>query len=320
LPGDQRSFEWIVPDVGPVTNSSFHKLRVIATDPAGQEGWDEHKYFIPTGDEPGTLTVTGMLAGPFLPGQSIGQLCVDAVGTDPYDMVEWELSFDGDRRHIPMGTALMSGCIALSPSAPFVSSDTVRIRVNTTGGQNKVNYFFSDYFTVRPDPRLGDEAPSVILTSPLGGETIPGGGFVPIHWTATDDEGIRSIDIQVSTDGGRTWHFIAEDLPPAATSFDWQLPPSAGLSDVRVRVMASDLHFQTSTDGGQITFSVSQGSSGCGTPPGEVGDVGVDGNKVTVQWSPLPGNATFQVARGGLNGLAAGTPASCMTSGSPWTF
>ncbi|MDH3629289.1 MAG: hypothetical protein OEV00_03620 [Acidobacteriota bacterium] len=121
----------------------------------------------------------------------------------------------------------------------------------------------------------------------------------------------------VSTDGGRTWQFIAEDLPPAATSFDWQLPPSAGLSDVRVRVMASDPHFQTSTDGGQITFSVSQGSSVCGTPPGEVGDVGVDGNKVTVQWSPLPGNATFHVARGGLNGLAAGTPASCMTWGSP---
>jgi hypothetical protein len=293
---------------------------VTATDPAGQEGWDEHRYFIPTGDEPGTLTVTGLPSGPFLPGQSIGTLCVEAVGTDPYDMVEWELSFDGDRRHIPMGTTLMSGCIVLSPSAPFISSDTARIRVSTTGGQNNVNYFFSDYFTIRPDARLGDAAPSVTLTSPLGGESFNGGGIVPIHWTATDDEGIRSIDIQVSTDSGRTWHFIAEDLPPTTNSFDWQLPPSAGLSDVRVRVMVSDLHFQTSSDGGEVTFTVLLGASGCTAPPGEVGGLDLDVNQVTILWSAVGGNVTYDLARGELGGLAAGAPATCMSSGAPETF
>jgi len=207
----------------------------------------------------------------------------------------------------------------LDPSAPFISTDTARIRVNTQEGQNRVSYFFSDYFTIRPDPRLGDEPPSVTLTGPLGGETLPGGGVVPIHWTATDDEGIRSIDIQVSTDGGRVWHFIGEDLPPTANSFDWQLPPSAGLSDVRVRVMVSDLHFQTSSDGRTVTFTVLPNASGCTAPPGEVGGLGLDANKVTILWSTVGGNVTYDVARGELGGLAAGAPATCMSSGAPET-
>ena len=321
LPGDQRSFEWIVPDVGPVNNSSSHRLRVTATDPAGQEGWDEHSYFIPTGVEPGTLTVTGLSAGPFLPGRSIGTLCVEAVGTDPYDMIHWELSFDGDRYHIPMGSTTQAGggCLPLSPTAPFISSDTARIRLNTSGGQNRVKYFFSDYFTVRPDARLGDAPPSVTLTNPLGGETFPGGGLVPIQWTASDDQGIRGVDIQTSTDGGRTWHFIAEELPPTATSFAWQLPPSAGLSDVRVRVMVSDLHFQTSSDGGAVTFAVSPGNAACTEPPGEVAGLGLDANKWTVFWSAVGGNVTYDVARGELGGLVAGAPAACMSSGATET-
>ena len=272
--------------------------------------------------EPGTLTVTGMPPGPFLPGQSIGPLCVDAVGTDPYVMIDAELSFDGDRRHIPLGSGFVGGCLVLSPSAPFVSTDTARIRVNTQGGQNRVNYFFSDYFTIRPVPQLGDAAPSVTLTNPLGGETFPGGEIVPIQWTAIDDEGLRGIDIQVSTDGGRTWHFIAEELPPAATSFDWQLPPSAGIPDVRVRVMVSDLHFQTSSSGGDVTFSISpgSGSDACIEPPGEVDGLTADADKVTIRWSPMGPGVTFAVARGALNGLAAATPATCIASGTSETF
>jgi hypothetical protein len=321
LPGDQRSFEWIVPDIGYVSNSSTNRLRVIALDPAGQEGWDEHQYFIPTGDEPGTLTVTGMPQGPFLPGQSIGPLCVEAMGTDPYDMVVAELSFDGDRRHIPLGSGFVGGCLVLSPSAPFVSTDTARIRVNTSGGQNKVKYFFSDNFTIRPDPRIGDAPPTVALTSPVGDESFPGGGIIPIVWAATDDVGLRSIDIQVSTDGGRTWHFIAQDLPPTDTSFDWQLPPSAGLGEVRVRVMVSDLHFQTSSDGANVAFSVSPGSGGstCSEPPGEVNGVTADADKVTILWSSMGPGASFAVGRGQLSGLAAGFPATCISSGSSET-
>jgi hypothetical protein len=84
---------------------------------------------------------------------------VEAVGADPYDMIDAELSYDGDQRHIPLGSGFVNDCLVLSPSAPFISTDTARIRVNTQGGQNRVNYFFSDYFTIRPDPGRGSDRP-----------------------------------------------------------------------------------------------------------------------------------------------------------------
>jgi hypothetical protein len=198
---------------------------------------------------------------------------------------------------------------------PFVSTDTARFRLANHSGQNRFKYTFSDYFTIRPDPRLGDAAPSVTMTSPSGGESFPGGGVVPIVWTATDDEGLRAVDIQVSTDGGRVWQYIAEDLPGTTTSFDWQLPPSAGLGDVRVRVMVSDLRFQTSSSGGNVTFSVTPGSGGCIQPPGEVSGVVVDSDKITLQWAPGEPGDTYDVARGIVGSLAGGDSAICILTG-----
>jgi hypothetical protein len=87
----------------------------------------------------------------------------------------------------------------------------------------------------------------VDLQFPVGGESFPGGSIVPISWTATASEGLRSFDIQGSYDSGRTWHLIVRDLPSAAVSYDWQLPPSSGVADVRVRVVARDGRFQNSS-------------------------------------------------------------------------
>src|SRR5262249_62253646 len=75
----------------------------------------------------------------------------------------------------------------------------------------------------------------------------PGGAFVPFSWTASASEGLRSFDIQGSYDSGRTWHPIIRDLPGTAVNYDWQLPPSTGIPDVRVRIVARDVRFQNSS-------------------------------------------------------------------------
>ena len=72
----------------------------------------------------------------------------------------------------------------------------------------------------------------------------PGTGTVQIAWEASDDEGLRAFKIQASYDAGRTWHGVASDLPPEARLFAWDLPESAGIPDVRVRVVAVDHRFQ----------------------------------------------------------------------------
>jgi hypothetical protein len=94
----------------------------------------------------------------------------------------------------------------------------------------------------------------VSLTSPQTGQVFPAGGVVPISWTAADDEALRSFSILYSTDGGKMWITLTENLPPTATSYNWQLPPGTGFQDVRVRVVAFDKRFQNSSDGYNRSF------------------------------------------------------------------
>ena len=98
------------------------------------------------------------------------------------------------------------------------------------------------------------------MTTPVAGQSFGGGTVVPIAWTASDDEGVRSFDIHASYDGGRTWHVIIKDLDGATRSFNWQLPPSTGMADVRVRVVGRDLRFQNSSSGSDRPLSITPGS------------------------------------------------------------
>lgn len=49
---------------------------------------------------------------------------------------------------------------------------------------------------------------------------------------------------------------MAHDLPAEATSFEWRLPASDGVEEVRLRVIARDLRFQASSDGADRSFSI----------------------------------------------------------------
>lgn len=278
LPGSQKAYEWTVPDIGFAVNNKSPVLRVTAIDAASQEGWDEQAFLIPTGDVQGTLTITSDLSGPFLAGSEIGQLCWTAQDTNPLGYsVAAALYLDGDRSGIGLGgvTSYLS-CLSGQVQVPFASTDTARIALVIQESLNNVKYFFSDYFTVRPDARIGDAPPSVSMLTPGPGDSYSGGSVVPVSWTASDDQGLRSFDVQASYDGGSTWHFIATDLSGAATTFDWQLPPSSGIPDVRVRVMARDLRFQTSSDGASRVFEITAGNAAVRGDLDGDGDVDLD--------------------------------------------
>src|SRR4029078_11628599 len=146
------------------------------------------------------------------------------------------------------GLDLGGGHGIFTQNFPFVSTDRARLGLQVRSNSNDGTWFFAEgYFSIRHDQRLGFEPPAVDLQSPLGGESFPGSSIVPITWTATASQGLRSFDIQGSYDSGRTWHLIVRDLPRAAMSYDWQLPPSSGITDVRVRAVARDERFQNSS-------------------------------------------------------------------------
>jgi len=157
-------------------------------------------------------------------------------------------------------TASQFGNCLFLTRAPAISADSVRVGVPMQGNCcNRVDFFFSEPFAIRPDARLGDDPPTVELVAPQGGESFAGGGTIPITWTASDDVELRAFDLHASYDGGRSWHDIARNLGPATRRFDWQLPGTAGIADARVRVIARDLLFQSSASGGERGFAVLAG-------------------------------------------------------------
>jgi len=222
-------------------------VRVIAIDSAGQQGWDQTPIIVPTGNVSGNIRITSDYAGKVF------------VGNHPAPTEIWTGSSSGGSTE---GYIFLESDGGLFPTLgtlplPIVSTDTARQVVLSHNNSNDLVWFFSPgYFSIRPDPALGLLAPAVTLTSPTSGESFAGGSTVPIKWTASAKQGLRSFDLQYSTNGGLTWHFIAQGLSAPSRNFKWILPASSGIPDVRVRVIARDKIFQDSSDGAATVFSI----------------------------------------------------------------
>ncbi len=248
LPSTARSAEIVVPQAPPASNfTSPSLIRVEAFDDAGQSGWDEINFTTPYlngffgGFQPDALAGIRQAGETFIVcGSYFG-------GLSPGASWEADIWFEGDEQQFPVGFGFDT-CNFLERDLPAFSTDLARFVVRyTAGSQNKVTYSFSDYFTIRPHTLIGDAAPQVSLVSPMGGGSRPSDAVVPVVWTASDDEALRGFDLHGSYDGGRTWSTIAHGLDAAARSYDWKLPPSSGIADVRVRVVARDHRFQNTS-------------------------------------------------------------------------
>jgi hypothetical protein len=262
LPPGARSYELTIPDVG--FDAAFWRqfIRVVAVDTRGQEGWDEIPCVISSGRLEGNVTLTSPAAGQvFHAGDDLPPLSRTVTGFDGvFPVVEDYLLFEVD------GSIYLSG--GPIGQLPNVSTDRVRFWTKVYLNSNDVRWFPGPYITIRHDPRLGFEPPAVQLQTPAAGASFVGGSVVPVGWTASASEGLRSFDVQVSTDGGRFWRTVAADLPPGARSFDWRLPAiGSPIEDARVRVMARDVRFQNSSDGTDRSFSIVPGAPA----PGEAG-------------------------------------------------
>lgn len=265
LPPDATTYEFTAPIVLP-TNlyTSNSGIRVVAVDDKGQETWAETRLRIPYQEDITPNYQTIDVPDSVHPHDRI-DVCWNPGGTSQVYVL-----LDGDQMIRSSGGA--GQCLSIGATMPYASTDTARLLVLFThGAGGRYAYSFSDYFEIRPDVRFGDPAPTIEMLSPTTGQSFAGGGTIPITWTASDDEGLRKIEIQASYNGGRTWHFVATDLPPTTTSFDWDLPASTGIADVRIRVIATDWRFQNSSDGADQMLAILPGQ------PALPGDLNCDG-------------------------------------------
>jgi methionine-rich copper-binding protein CopC len=98
--------------------------------------------------------------------------------------------------------------------------------------------------------------PTSTITSPAAGSTIANGSTVTISGTATDSTGSVVAGVEVSTDGGSTWHPVTTMSPDAASvtwSYTWS---AAGSGPVTILSRATDGSGYTETPGPGIGVTV----------------------------------------------------------------
>jgi hypothetical protein len=264
LPGDQRMLEITIPEVGFEVLNTPQRIRIDVTDTAGQIGSDQALVLIPSGRITGHLEFTPQTLAAFV-GQTFtaaanipGINFSGAVG--PFPSIDLYLVLDADSWYIPGYANSQNQYGSFNRGFPHASTDLARLALRARNNSNDQKWFYSEYFSIRHDPRLGLEPPQVELLTPAAGAQFPGGSLVPVTWNAAAAQGLYSFDIQASFDGGIEWHMVARELPAEARAFQWQLPASAGIPEVRLRVIARDRRFQNSSSGMERAFSITPGS------------------------------------------------------------
>lgn len=76
----------------------------------------------------------------------------------------------------------------------------------------------------------------VELDNPMGGETFIGGSTVTVQWHVTIAHVTLNWDLLISTDGGASWDYIQENIPPNQTSFQW-IVPNLNTSQTRISII-----------------------------------------------------------------------------------
>jgi len=100
------------------------------------------------------------------------------------------------------------------------------------------------------------KAPTVSVTSPVGGELWKISTSNLITWTATDSLGVDSVRIDYSTDGGSTWIPVAANLANSG-SYLWTVPgPTTIHALVKVTAIDPFLNRGTGQSPAQFTISV----------------------------------------------------------------
>lgn len=130
------------------------------------------------------------------------------------------------------------------------------------------------------------ENPGVYLGSLRGGETVPGGSSVEINWLSDDDEGVDSIDIELSRDGGSTWETIVNGTADDG-SYTWSTP-DVYIPQARIRVTAEDADGNTGSDESDSNFLV----DGSAVPGDLTGDGVVNADdlfQMLGAWGSCPG-------------------------------
>ena len=133
--------------------------------------------------------------------------------------------------------------------APFANAQSAG------GGRNQAGVVY-----ILPSTTVINQAPTVTVTAPNGGETLLVGQAFDITWTASDPNGdatIQKFDVQLSTNGGTNFNFtIGPNVAGTARKFTWTVPIGFNTTQGRIRVIATDNSNGTAQDDSNANFTI----------------------------------------------------------------
>lgn len=115
------------------------------------------------------------------------------------------------------------------------------VQANSTGS-NRTGTIFVAGQTHTVSQTGGDTTPPTVnVVFPRTGDTISASTILTIGWVSTDNVGVTSQSIDLSTNGGSSFGItVATGLSGAATSFDFSVPSTLATTSALVRVTARD--------------------------------------------------------------------------------
>jgi hypothetical protein len=99
--------------------------------------------------------------------------------------------------------------------------------------------------------------PTSTITSPTAGTTLANGSTVTVTGTATDSGGGVVAGVEISTDGGNTWHPVTTMSPDATTvtwSYTWNVT-GTGTVTIETRATDDSGNIETPSDGVSVTVN-----------------------------------------------------------------
>jgi pimeloyl-ACP methyl ester carboxylesterase len=251
LSGNSQSFDWEIPASVVSTQA---RIRIIARDAAGNTGQDDSNSNFTVDPIPPSVTVTSPNGGESISAGStitIRWNSADNLGLSRHSVF---FSSDGGRSYTVLSQGQLGGDVRSFewrvPSNLVTTQARIRVSAfdtvgNTTQDESDANF-----------PIVDATAPAVTVRSPNGGELI-GAGIFSIQWSTSDNIGVVSQDIVLSTDGGTSYStMIASNLAGQVSSLNWMVPGMLATTQARIRVIARDAAGNIGQDDSNANFTI----------------------------------------------------------------
>ncbi|RJP62245.1 MAG: M6 family metalloprotease domain-containing protein [Ignavibacteriales bacterium] len=126
---------------------------------------------------------------------------------------------------------------------PNVPSSNCKVRVSDVSDA-AINDLSDNVFTIYQ--------PTLVLSTPNGGENLKVGTIQNITWTSSN---VTNVKLEYTTNNGTSWSTIIESTPASAGSYSWTIPNTSS-SNCKIRI--SDLNDSEVTDQVDNSFTIYQ--------------------------------------------------------------